>query len=431
MTIVHKFGGGIIRDGSGLADIEMVTRSYDVPQLIVVSALKGVTNELREYLERDEPNIARSTIVNYALTGRDWIKGNNERDSFLRKLKDLQEELLDPELKVDEVLSFGERLSTEFCYHALKSRGIDVGKVNYDRYHPLDFSIICSEHKEDADPILEKTKNNFGLVKEKMEEHDVVVLPGFIGVTELGELRTLGRGGSDTTALASAYALDVNEVNLWKDTKGVRTADPGIVKNTRLIPHISYSEANNMTKSGAKIVQHKSSKLAEETGIKMRIPYIKDSSIFTVINGERRAEEPLVKYVGGTDSAKMISCSFDEFLEIREECQKQNQQDDFFILHGNYNNLRVLILNNKNNIHKGKKVGVATLVGDRLKETKGVLERASHQLREQKINIIDYGSGGEEELYMSFILKDTLTKPSIRALHKKFIEEDTFWKNRN
>ena len=429
MKIVNKFGGGIIGNGSGFADMDRVTGSYAVPQLDVLSAPEGVTDMLLKCLNPLNLDSIDSVFDYTSEIGRTQIKSNYELDGFNKKLRVMKSDAISKP-SYDKILTLGERISAELYYHHLRSMGREVGIVNFDIESPEEFPIVAYGIQGDANIKLKKSKSRIGIIIEEMENHGECVTPGFLGVTEQNEIRALGRGGTDTTALASAYALDVNKVNLWKGTKGVRTADPGIVKNTRLIPHISYSEANNMTKSGAKIVQHKSSKLAEETGIKMRIPYIKDSSIFTVINGERRAEEPLVKYVGGNDNAKMISCSFDEFLEIREECQKQNQQDDFFILHGNYDSLRVLILNNKNNIHKGKKVGVATLVGDRLKETKGVLERASHQLRKQKINIIDYGSGGEEELYMSFIMENTLTESSIIKLHKEFIEEDPYWKSR-
>lgn len=419
-------GGGIIVNGDGIRDIDSVTDRYQESQLSVFSALKGVTDRLKEYSKTRNPETLSSVLWYCSDAGRRCIKGNYYQGSFNEMLRGIERDLTASK-GVDEILSAGERISTELYYLHKKSVGGDIGKVTFDKGSTETFPIICTDFQEDADIILQKSKNRIGAIKEELEKHRECATPGFIGVTEGGELRTLGRGGTDDSAIYYAYALGSGEVNLWKETEGLRTADPKKVLKTRLIDYASYSEINNMSKFGAKIVQHKSSKLAQETGVIIRIPYIKNPEIATVVDGDEKKEKHLVKYVGGSDNSFLIESDFEDILKIRELCKEQNLKQDFHMIHSNYHFARSLVLNSKNSFNGGKKVGVVALVGDNLKSTTGVLERATKVAVKEGINIEDYGSGGGRESYMFFVCSKGLTDNLIRILHEDFIESDISW----
>ncbi|MFH1229178.1 MAG: hypothetical protein V1678_02005 [Candidatus Aenigmatarchaeota archaeon] len=425
-TIIHKLGGGIIQNGSGIDDIDRISASYDQPQLHVFSALRGMTDVLKEYSDtRDEVTLA-SVLGIYNCAGDRWIKGNHYQDSFNKVLGDIHKEAAHSK-NTDEILSVGERLATELYYHHKKSIGAEIGKVNFDKNSTESFPIMCTDFKEDADILLGKSKERIGIVRECLEKYGECATPGFIGVTEAGEIRTLGRGGTDDSAIFYAHAFGSEEVNLWKETEGLRTADPKIIKSTKLVDYASYSEVNNMSKFGAKIVQHKSSKLAKETGVMIRIPYIKNPGIFTIVNGQEKKEKHLVKYVGGNNDAFLMETDFDEMLRIREMCREQNMKHDFHTVGSNYESARPVVLNSKKSFSGGKPFGVVALVGDKLKETSGVLLKAAVVADREGINIEDFASGGGRESYMFFLCSRDNTNSLIRAFHEEFIEKDPSW----
>jgi aspartate kinase len=425
-TIIHKIGGGIIQNGGGIEDIDRIFASYDQPQLHVFSALRGMTDVLKEYSKtRDEVTLC-AVLGIYNCAASRWIKGSQYQDSFSKVLRDMHSEAAHSK-NADEILSVGERLATELYYHHKKSIGVDIGKVNFDRNSAESFPIVCTDFREDADILLEKSKERIGIVREELERYGECAVPGFVGVTDTGEIRTLGRGGTDDSAIYYAHALGSGEVNLWKETEGLRTADPKIIKNTKLVDYASYSEVNNMSKFGAKIVQHKSSNLARDTGVVIRIPYVKNPDIFTVVDGQEKKDNHLVKYVGGSSDALLMETDFDEMLRIRESCRDQNMKHDFHTVGSNYEFARPVILNSKKSFSGGTPVGVVALVGDKLKETSGVLMRAAVVADRKGINIEDFASGGGRESYMFFLCHPENTNSLISAFHEEFIEKEPSW----
>jgi aspartate kinase len=95
------------------------------------------------------------------------------------------------------------------------------------------------------------------------------VVAGFQGVTQTGEITTLGRGGSDTTAVAIGAALAADLVEIFKDTDGVMTSDPRIVRDARLIPRITYDEVSQMAWLGARILHPRAADIGREHGVRL------------------------------------------------------------------------------------------------------------------------------------------------------------------
>ncbi len=131
-------------------------------------------------------------------------------------------------------------------------------------------------------------------IMKKLEEGLVVVVPGFQGVTEDGEITTLGRGGSDTTAVALAAALKANVCEIYTDVEGVFTTDPGLCHDARKLKKISYDEMLELASLGAKVLQTRSVEFAR----KYSIPVLVRSS-FTDTEGTlvTREDEEMEKVV--------------------------------------------------------------------------------------------------------------------------------------
>lgn len=109
------------------------------------------------------------------------------------------------------------------------------------------------------------------LIIEKLKENYIVVVAGFQGISEKGELTTLGRGGSDTTAAALGVALDADMVEIYTDVDGVKTADPNLVNNTKTLEYVTYSEICQLAYEGAKVIHPRAVEIAMQKNIPLKI----------------------------------------------------------------------------------------------------------------------------------------------------------------
>ncbi|SFS78334.1 aspartate kinase [Paenibacillus sp. BC26] len=108
-------------------------------------------------------------------------------------------------------------------------------------------------------------------IHKALEDGQVVIVTGFQGVTEAGDITTLGRGGSDTSATALGAALRAERVDIYTDVNGILTADPRIVKDARPLSVISYAEIGNMARQGAKVIHPRAVEIAQQARIPLRV----------------------------------------------------------------------------------------------------------------------------------------------------------------
>lgn len=108
-------------------------------------------------------------------------------------------------------------------------------------------------------------------ILEEFEQNDVVVIAGFQGQTETGEVTTIGRGGSDTSAAALGAALQADEIQIFTDVNGIMTADPRVVKGARPLDVVTYTEICNLAYQGAKVVHPRAVEIAMQAKIPMRV----------------------------------------------------------------------------------------------------------------------------------------------------------------
>lgn len=164
-------------------------------------------------------------------------------------------------IEMDRLLSCGEIISSIVLSDFLKENGMTAMSLA-----PWQIGI--------------RTDNNFGnsnilsvdpsLILDHFKENDVLVVPGFIGITDNGHVSTLGRGGSDLSTIVLAKALQAKYVDLYSDVEGVMTADPKYDKRAKLIKEISYDRLINLATENEGVIQLKAIKYAKEEKINLR-----------------------------------------------------------------------------------------------------------------------------------------------------------------
>lgn len=256
--IIQKYGGTSVANAERVKEVAKRVLKYkqegnDV--IVVVSAPAGVTDSLikRAYELTDKPN----------------------------------------KRELDMLLTSGEQISIASLAMAIEAMGEKAVSLNAFQ---VNFKTTDDHTKAQILGIDTTT------IEEKLKEGNVVVFAGFQGITDNNEITTLGRGGSDTTAVALGAALKADEVEIYTDVDGVYTADPRMVKNPKKLKTISYQEMLEMAASGAKVLHPRSVEIAAKYGIKIHLRSSFDESIGTIV--EEKGEESMekAKIVGVTSS---------------------------------------------------------------------------------------------------------------------------------
>jgi len=225
MLIVQKYGGTSV---GSLERIENVARRVARAReegkdlVVVVSAMSGETNKLIEYAHHFSSNPSKR--------------------------------------EMDILLSSGERVTASLLAIALQEMGYDAiamtGRQAGIRTDGVHTYARIEEIRTDA-------------IKRRIEEGKVVIVAGFQGINEHGEVTTLGRGGSDLSAVALAGALKADACEIYSDVDGIYTTDPRIEPRARKLDYISYDEMLELSSLGAKVLQNRSVELAKKMGVKI------------------------------------------------------------------------------------------------------------------------------------------------------------------
>ncbi|MEM3069121.1 MAG: ACT domain-containing protein [Nitrososphaerales archaeon] len=237
--IVVKFGGSVLMNEENLkkaADMIKSEVEKGSRLVLVVSALKGQTDELLNLANKVAPDVSLSYL--------------------------------------DEILAMGEKTSARIMSAALASKGLNPYLIDTESPH---WPIITDDKHGDANPLLDETSR---AIEEKLipiiESGKIPVICGFIGKSKTDKVTTMGRGGSDTTAVLLGSCLNAKEVVLVKDVGSILSADPSKVEGSVPIDILDPEEAYILTAGGAKILQAKA------------LRYKKDDLIIRVISLENK-----------------------------------------------------------------------------------------------------------------------------------------------
>ena len=225
MLIVQKFGGtsvGTLERIEAVANRVIETKNSGADVVVVVSAMSGVTNQLVEYSE------------------------------YFSKHPD--------GVATDMLLSSGEQVTTALLTIALNAKGYAcVGLTG----------AMAGIMTDDVHTKARIEKIDTTRLKAELKAGRIVVVAGFQGVDDKGDITTLGRGGSDLSAVALAGALEADLCEIFTDVDGVYTTDPRIEKKAKKLEQISYDEMLELASAGAKVLQNRSVELAKKLNVKL------------------------------------------------------------------------------------------------------------------------------------------------------------------
>lgn len=188
-----------------------------------------------------------------------------------------------PKRELDMLVSVGERISIALLAMALKKIGVEAISLTGSQS-----GIITSQDHTEAH-ILDVRPSR---VKKLLDDNKVVIVAGFQGVSQSGEITTLGRGGSDTSAVALAVALRASKVEFFKEVPGVFDKDPLKYPDAQFLEHIDYDYMISLCQQGAKVLHERSVRLAKKNSIDLEVKSFKDSTLpFTKIKSLKKEHQ--------------------------------------------------------------------------------------------------------------------------------------------
>lgn len=245
--LIAKFGGTSVKTVTAIRHVANIIRNNPAIRLVVVSAVGGATNLLVQLCNASQslrrPLLDQFTNIHLALARDLNITITTALTEFLRTLATLaMQELLTPQ-QIDNILAFGEDLSSLLIQQFLQTQHIPATAIDSRDY------LITNNHFGKAEPNLKAIRTRATTLPAGL-----CIMQGFVGATPQRETTTLGRGGSDYTAALMAEALSAQELQIYTDVPGVYTSDPNIIANATVIPHLSFQEMAEMANFGAKIL---------------------------------------------------------------------------------------------------------------------------------------------------------------------------------
>jgi len=453
--IVVKFGGSNLKTRSDLKKILKVVKSYKKPLVIVVSAFYGITDFLSSKisgsLETKEAieiiieelkkhnreivgeNITDLTYSQKALLELDGIV--NQLEKFLLGVHYIGEV---PEFLEDQILSFGEKISSVLLHNLLESKGMETELV-----FPEDLPLITDGEFGNASVDFDACELK---IKSRLTGEKIYVIPGFYGVSHSGKTTLLGKGGSDYSAASIARRIDADYLDIWKDVNGFMTADPKLVEHPRRLDKITYAEAAELAYFGAKILHPRTVEPLMDAHIPVRIFNINglldQARPVSWVNSEEVVLDGVVKSVTYSDEfcvvklkgpgvglkpgvlAKVAGKLSEEKININSVITSQiainlllHKKDKNSALHA----LKKLGLHTVMDVQAIDDVSVIAIVGQGMLDNYGVAARIFTAAARVGINIKISSTGASQ--VVSYIVVDRENRNNaVREIHNEFFK---------
>ena len=292
-----------MKDADAVRNLKKILENEDRSDLmLVISAMgkttNGIEKALKEFRDNDghlEISALKDLMEYHEKIMMELFDGNVEHpvfeavtNLFLDLYLNLQETGYDYDYQYDQTISFGEMLSTTIISAYLNDNGIKNQLLDARNYIITDHTFRAANVDFDESRLR---------IQKLQEEHDgtMYITQGFIGSsTKPVVTTTLGREGSDYTGAIFANLLNAKELSVWKDVDGVRNADPKRFEHTEKIPHLSYSEATELTFYGATVLHPKTTKPLQNKNIPLKVRCFLDASLEpTIVDGS----DEFIKYI--------------------------------------------------------------------------------------------------------------------------------------
>ena len=397
MLIVQKYGGtsvGTLERIEAVAQRVIKTKNEGRDVVVIVSAMSGVTNQLIEQAE----------FFTKTPVGRE----------------------------MDVLLSSGERVTSALLAIALNAKG----------YAAIAFSgrgagIVTDNFHTKARIVSIDPKS----MQEALKQGKIVVVAGFQGISTAGEVTTLGRGGSDLSAVAVAGALNADLCEIYTDVDGVYTTDPRIEPKAKKLDRISYDEMLELASLGAKVLQNRSVELAKKLNVNLVTRSSFNDHEGTLITGEEKMEDAVISGIALDKNQARITIRNVEdrpgvAAEIFSALASKEINVDMIVqnigrngetnlgftvpqneLETAYRVMKEVNPNPNSIIESDADIVKVSLVGVGMKSHSGIASKAFKTLADEGINIQMISTS---EIKISMIVEAKYGELAVRALHKAY-----------
>ncbi|MDD5747552.1 MAG: aspartate kinase [Actinomycetota bacterium] len=397
--VVQKFGGTSVADVKKIKNVarRVAESKKRIDHLVVVvSALGDTTDQLLE--------LARQITSN------------------------------PPERETDMLLSTGENVSMALLAMALNEMGADAVSMTGQQVE-----IITDTGHTKA-----KIRHvGAERVIQELRKGKIVVVAGFQGVTSDGEITTLGRGGSDTTAVALAATLHADYCEIYTDVDGVFTADPKVVPGAHKIDEVSYLEMLEMAATGAKVLQSRSVEYARNYNVPLHVRSSFHEGEGTWVRSEDKImEKPIVSavthdsseakvtFLGVPDkpgvAAELFGALADANINvdmiIQNVSEKERTDISFTVNQDDLRDVRKISMKIAESIHAkdtrfDERIAKVSLIGAGMKTNPGIAARMFRTLAENGMNIEMISTS---PIKISVVVREENGEKAVRVLHKEF-----------
>lgn len=441
---VLKFGGSCLSGADGFRKVQKVIRTVPGNKVVVLSAVKDATDLLMSYLEdRSRPKLAlfRELHMNLAweliLDGLDIERFSDVLDAELNSVKELigAEDEAVPGWVHDHIITCGERLSVKMMGLYLEGRGSAAVPLTSE-----EAGIAAMGEHGNAEADLEATR---GPLRDKvfplLLDGKVPVITGFYGMLPDGRAATFGRNGSDYSASVVASILQAGELVLYKDVKGFMSADPGIVPDARILGSVTFEEASELSRFGAKVMHPATFGPLMGTAITIRIADLNDlASPGTRMVGVRdgpggeigvasRKDLACIRLdASGKRAAPDILCEAYRALSVKgvEVLSVVMSQTSIGIMVPSKDRLKAIdsleeaTIGGRGRVRSEDGLALIGLVGERLEGDPALIGKCYLALSEAGIKARISGSGGTRTAYY-LIVDGKDVQAAVRTLHGK------------
>lgn len=244
-------------------------------------------------------NVARRCIEDYE-KGNDVVvvlsAMGKTTDGLIAKAHEINPN--PPKRELDMLLVTGEQVSVALMAMAMSSLGVPAVSLN---------AAQVVMHTSSAYSSAKLKRIDVERIRHELESRRIVIVTGFQGINKYDDFTTLGRGGSDTTAVALASALHADVCEIYTDVEGVYTADPRVVPNARKLAEVSYDEMLEFASLGAKVLHNRSVEMAKKYGVKLVVLSSLTRAEGTIVKEETKVERTLISGVAADASVARIS----------------------------------------------------------------------------------------------------------------------------
>jgi len=400
--------------------MSLIVQKYGGTSVGTVERIKEVAKKLIKFKKEGHELV----VVLSAMSG--------ETNRLLALAHDLNDEPRGREL--DVLLSTGEQVTIALLSMALEQQGVNAISFTGSQVK------ILTDNTHNKARIMEIDDEK---IRTELDSGHIVIVAGFQGCDQHGNITTLGRGGSDTTAVALAAALKADECQIYTDVDGVYTTDPRVVSEARRLDHITFEEMLEMASLGTKVLQIRSVEFASKYNVPLRVLSSFKEGGGTLISVEDpKMEQALISGIAfNRDEAKLtvlgvpdhpgiasqilspIASSNIEVDMIIQNTGHDTTTDFTFTVHRNdYKAARKILQNTADSLGAREVIGdqyiaKISVVGVGMRSHAGIASTMFDCLAEESINISMISTS---EIKISVVIDEKYLELGVRALHKAF-----------